>query len=703
MGHHRRNRQLHDAAREGNREGRFVHRSDAAGLLQRHLDRSGRLRRDGAVRVGHVKRHSAARPSLAGASHAHREGQRGRQRRLVSRDRERRLVLRSTKRNGLDRTPIARFRLSGEARSTFRDRVRALESGGETDPPPRETNLRGAGAGLRCWLRPRCLAAGGGVAGARAVRACIREIVPHRLGTRGDWRQKGLPESGTEVPAQVRHPVPPFWLSLPRERPPHPQAGSPSATRDPPRLKVLREARSTLPGTSSSHRRTGRGSKGRRSSTIKAGRFGSIQLERQQATDFRVQRYHGEPVLTWWQGSGFGGVASGVDYIADGSYRVIATVHAGNGLDADGHEFALTPQGTALITIYHEVPYDLSSVGGPKDGGRRRVVQEIDVETGRVLFEWHSLDHVPLGESYAGGLALRLLPHQRGQPRQRRQPAHLGPTHLDGLQGRPPHRTDPLASRRQEERLSARAGRGVCLAAQPAACRGEHDPPLRQREQRIDPGVVTFPGDLDSPRCRHQDRGARQGDPTSPRPLRRVTGERPGARQRATPSSAGVRSGASPSSTRRASFSSTPTSPAATTPTAPTGPPGPANRTPGRPRLRGRTLTGPRPSTPSGTAQPSRSLAHPRRIGARPRSLRSARLAGTASTRPSRSPACPGGGGRRSRRARQRHRDVEAGSCRLTAAGRLQLTLRVEVPPTSLNPNSVRAVVYGHVVALGRR
>jgi hypothetical protein len=120
-----------------------------------------------------------------------------------------------------------------------------------------------------------------------------------------------------------------------------------------------------------------------------------------EADDFRVQSYGGRPVLTWWQGTGFGGVAQGTDYIADSSYHVIATVHAGNGFDADGHEFLLTPQGTALITSYHQVPYDLTPVGGPRDGQAvDGVVQEIDVANGHVLFEWHSLDHVPLADSY---------------------------------------------------------------------------------------------------------------------------------------------------------------------------------------------------------------------------------------------------------------------------------------------------------------
>jgi hypothetical protein len=121
-----------------------------------------------------------------------------------------------------------------------------------------------------------------------------------------------------------------------------------------------------------------------------------------EADDFRVQRYHGKPVLTWCQGGPFGTISPGVDYILNSSYRVVATVRAGNGLEADCHEFLLTPQGTALITASHLVPYDLSSVGGPKHGAViDGIVQEIDIATGRVLFEWHSLGHVPLTDSYA--------------------------------------------------------------------------------------------------------------------------------------------------------------------------------------------------------------------------------------------------------------------------------------------------------------
>jgi Arylsulfotransferase (ASST) len=120
-----------------------------------------------------------------------------------------------------------------------------------------------------------------------------------------------------------------------------------------------------------------------------------------EVTDFRTQTYKGKPVLTWWQGTvSKAGVGSGVYEVYDTSYKKIAEVHAQHGFDGDLHEFQLTPRGTAFITIYDEVPRDLTGVGGPKDGWvLDSIVQEIDVATGRVVFEWHSLDHVRLAES----------------------------------------------------------------------------------------------------------------------------------------------------------------------------------------------------------------------------------------------------------------------------------------------------------------
>ena len=120
-------------------------------------------------------------------------------------------------------------------------------------------------------------------------------------------------------------------------------------------------------------------------------------------TDFRVQRYRGKPVLTWWRGRLSNvGVGDGWYVIYDRSYRPIGEVRPGNGLAGDVHEFLITPRDTALITIYHRLRVDLTDIGGPKQGliwdG---IVQEIDIPTGRVLFEWHSYPQIGIKESYS--------------------------------------------------------------------------------------------------------------------------------------------------------------------------------------------------------------------------------------------------------------------------------------------------------------
>jgi hypothetical protein len=125
------------------------------------------------------------------------------------------------------------------------------------------------------------------------------------------------------------------------------------------------------------------------------------QVQPLAAADFRVQRYHGKPVLTWWQGKiSQTGVGVGKGVIFDQSYRKVAEVDTGNGLHSDLHEFLITPRDTALLVAYNPVRRDLASVGVRKNGWvYDSVVQEVDIASRRVLFEWRSLDHVPLAES----------------------------------------------------------------------------------------------------------------------------------------------------------------------------------------------------------------------------------------------------------------------------------------------------------------
>jgi hypothetical protein len=122
-----------------------------------------------------------------------------------------------------------------------------------------------------------------------------------------------------------------------------------------------------------------------------------------EATNLREQTFEGKPVLSWWQGyiprEGFG---EGEEIVVDSSYRKLMHVRAGNGYRTDLHDFHITPQDTALLTVFNPVDCNTSSVGGPSDGAvTDGVFEELDLRTGLVRREWHSLDHIPLSSSYS--------------------------------------------------------------------------------------------------------------------------------------------------------------------------------------------------------------------------------------------------------------------------------------------------------------
>ncbi len=120
------------------------------------------------------------------------------------------------------------------------------------------------------------------------------------------------------------------------------------------------------------------------------------------AVNLSVQRYLGRPVLAWYQGKiSTAGYGHGVIEVEDESYHKVAEIHAGNGYAADLHDFVITPQNTALVLAYNPVVPPPSLL----DGGKSRVVldavvQEIDIRTASVIFEWHSTGNIGLNESY---------------------------------------------------------------------------------------------------------------------------------------------------------------------------------------------------------------------------------------------------------------------------------------------------------------
>jgi hypothetical protein len=119
------------------------------------------------------------------------------------------------------------------------------------------------------------------------------------------------------------------------------------------------------------------------------------------AEDLNEQSYEGQRDLTWWKGRvlalGFG---QGEDVVMNSRYQTVARVTGGNGLKADLHDFRLLGDGVAYVTAFNPIRCDLSSVGGSRSGTiTDTAIQQIDIKTGLVRWEWHSLDHVAAAES----------------------------------------------------------------------------------------------------------------------------------------------------------------------------------------------------------------------------------------------------------------------------------------------------------------
>lgn len=177
----------------------------------------------------------------------------------------------------------------------------------------------------------------------------------------------------------------------------------------PPIPQILQPPTGALPGKTFLAPKLGRG-QGGQMILDEQGRmvFFSPTPNRQTSADFRVQSYRGQPVLTFWQGASSRGEGHGDAFILDQRYHQIARVRAGNGYRLDMHEVLITPRDTMLAIIYQPVRHDLRPLSQVRSGvAIDSIVQEIDIATGLVLFEWHSLDHVGLEESQRVGISPR--------------------------------------------------------------------------------------------------------------------------------------------------------------------------------------------------------------------------------------------------------------------------------------------------------
>ncbi|CAG8893441.1 unnamed protein product [Penicillium egyptiacum] len=117
--------------------------------------------------------------------------------------------------------------------------------------------------------------------------------------------------------------------------------------------------------------------------------------------DFKVQRYKGENYLTYWQGDTDDGYGRGSWYMLDSTYTQKYVVSPIGIYDGDLHDFQITSNDTAILMIYDPILMDLSSIGGPELGWiYDGMFQEINLETGELLFQWRVSDFYHPSDSY---------------------------------------------------------------------------------------------------------------------------------------------------------------------------------------------------------------------------------------------------------------------------------------------------------------
>jgi hypothetical protein len=134
-----------------------------------------------------------------------------------------------------------------------------------------------------------------------------------------------------------------------------------------------------------------------------------------QSYDASIVHLWGHPYLAVWSGrvryvgNNQSQIRYGTVALFNEHYRQVGTITAGRPFSPDRldmHEFRITPQGDALVDIYRPVRMKL---GGHSVVVLDCVVQKLSlvrdssgIHTGKVLFQWSSLKHVPLASSRFG-------------------------------------------------------------------------------------------------------------------------------------------------------------------------------------------------------------------------------------------------------------------------------------------------------------
>ncbi|POR37738.1 Uncharacterized protein TPAR_02080 [Tolypocladium paradoxum] len=123
--------------------------------------------------------------------------------------------------------------------------------------------------------------------------------------------------------------------------------------------------------------------------------------EDKQIYNLMVQTYRGQNYLTFWAGNdAVGGHGAGAYYMLDETYSLRRKFEAANGLEGDLHDFRITKQGTALMTVYDVRDHDLSALGKATGPIWDCLIQEVDMATGALVFEWRASEHLDVAHTH---------------------------------------------------------------------------------------------------------------------------------------------------------------------------------------------------------------------------------------------------------------------------------------------------------------
>jgi EmrB/QacA subfamily drug resistance transporter len=121
------------------------------------------------------------------------------------------------------------------------------------------------------------------------------------------------------------------------------------------------------------------------------------------AADLAEQTYRGQPVLSWWQGAvtDTGATTSGEYLVVNNHYKTIATLKGADGWILTLHSMVVNGD-DAWVTANKDIPMDLGKYGGVRDGALTdSAVQEYNLKTGKLVYSWDALKHIPLSDSHA--------------------------------------------------------------------------------------------------------------------------------------------------------------------------------------------------------------------------------------------------------------------------------------------------------------